>query len=69
MIAVFQASTISEFVSKITELQGELQNLVHAQVEATELCRQKDEELKRERDLRKELEKRYKVCCMRKLAQ
>lgn len=48
-----QAKTIGEFVSKFTDLQTELETLIQAQ-------RDKEEELEREKGLRKELEQRLK---------
>lgn len=48
-----QAKTIGEFVSKFADLQAELETLIQAQ-------REKEEELEREKNLRKDLEQRYK---------
>ena len=57
MLLVFlQAKTIGEFVSKFADLQTELETLIQAQ-------RDKEEELQREKNLRKDVEQRYKVNC------
>ncbi|CAH3038566.1 unnamed protein product [Porites lobata] len=48
-----QAKTIGEFVSKFSDLQAELETLIQAQ-------REKEEELERERGLRKDIEHRFK---------
>ena len=56
LLVVLQANTIGEFVSKFADLQTELETLIQAQ-------RDKEEELEREKNLRKDVEQRYKVNC------
>lgn len=53
---VEQARSLQEFVSQLTDLQEEFRNLSDVQQETSLLCRQKDEEITKEKLRRKEIE-------------
>ena len=58
---VLQAEMISTFMAQINSLQSELRHLAHAQTQTADLMTQKDRSAEKERKLKEDLKKKYKV--------
>lgn len=53
---------ISTFMAQINSLQTELRQLAHAQSQTQDLVSQKERSLEKERKMKDEFRRKYKVC-------